>query len=106
MFGDEIGGSEIKHETAIHLLVEVEVEVVERDLWIAELGFFSPALQQTIATTTQFIGHETRDQIDRGHPFGLSLMETCFQHGSNAAETKLFQGTLEFNRIHFFAPGF
>jgi hypothetical protein len=38
----------------------------------------------------EFIGDQGGDQIDRGHPFGLSLMETCFQYGGDAAKTKLF----------------
>ena len=57
---------------------------------IAELRFFSPALQQAVAAAGQFIGNQTRDQIDGGHGFGLSLMKTCFENGGNAAETKLF----------------
>jgi hypothetical protein len=43
--GNEVGCGEIKDKTAIHLLVEVEVEVIQRDLRITELGVFSPTLQ-------------------------------------------------------------
>ena len=69
MFGDEIGCGEVKDETPVHLLVEVEVEVVERDLRIAELGFFSPTFQQTIAPLPSV--HRRPDKrSDRSAPFG------------------------------------
>src|SRR5260370_1256074 len=45
VFGDEVGRGEIKDETPVHLLVEVEVEVIQCLLRIAELGFFSPTVQ-------------------------------------------------------------
>src|SRR5205814_5517812 len=90
MFGDEVGGGEVEDEAPVHLLVEVEVEVVECLLRIAKLPGVFAALQQTVTVTIQFIGDQAGDQIDRRHALGLSLMETCFQHGSDAAETKLF----------------
>jgi hypothetical protein len=89
VFGDEVSGGEIEDEAAVHLLVEVEVEVVERFLRIAKRGVFSAAFQQTIAPTMQFIGYEARDQIHRRHALGLSLMKASFQNGGDAAETEL-----------------
>jgi hypothetical protein len=90
MFGDEVGRGQVEDEAAVHLLVEVEVEVIERLLWIAELGGLSATVQQTVTATIQFIGNEARDEINRRHALGLSLMKTCFQDGGDAAETKLF----------------
>ena len=51
----------------------MEIEVVERLLWIAEGGLFAPPLQQSVAAPGQFVGDQTRDQIDRRHGFSLGL---------------------------------
>jgi len=40
MASDEGTGSEIEHQTAIHLTVEVEIEVIEGLLRVSELGLF------------------------------------------------------------------
>src|SRR5688572_3755401 len=89
MLGDELGCGQIEDQTAIHLLIEVEVEIFERDLGIAKRGGLSPAVQQPAATARQFIGNQTGNQVNRRHALGLSSMETRFQHGGGAAETEL-----------------
>src|SRR5262249_5922235 len=89
MFGDEVGRGQVEDEAAVHLLVEVEVEVIECLLGIAELGGLSATVQQTVTATVQFIGNEARDEINRRHELGLSLMQTRFQDGGHGAETKL-----------------
>ena len=58
MAGDEGTGGEIEDQATIHLLIKVEVEVIERRLWIAELSFFSATLQQPVTSSLQFIGNE------------------------------------------------
>jgi len=90
MFGDEVGCRQVEDETAIHLLVEAEIEVIQRHLRIAKLGVLLSSLEQSVAAADQLVGDQARDQIDGSHTFGLSLMETCFQHGSHAAEPQLF----------------
>jgi hypothetical protein len=55
MTSDEGSGGQVEDQTAIHLLVEVEVEVVEVALWVAKLGLLGSALQQTIAATGEFV---------------------------------------------------
>ena len=59
VFGNEGACRQIEDQTAIHLLVEVKVEIVECGLWIAKPGFLSPALQQPVASASQFIGNQT-----------------------------------------------
>ena len=49
----------------VHLLVEIEIESVQRACRITEARLFVPALEETILPTQQLIGHEHRDQIDR-----------------------------------------
>src|SRR5439155_22668627 len=90
VFSDEAGGGEVEDEAAVHLLVEVEVEVIECLLRIAELGGLSATVQQTVTATIQFIGNEARDEINRHHALGVSLMSPRFQYGGDAAETELF----------------
>jgi hypothetical protein len=48
--GDKGAGGEIEDQAAIHLLVEVEVEVIESLLGVAELGLLFPPLQKAFAT--------------------------------------------------------
>src|SRR5205823_13545036 len=74
VFSDEVGGGEVEDKAAVHLLVEVEVEVIQYLLRIAECGGLSAAFQQAVTATTQFIRNQTGDQINRRHAFGLSLM--------------------------------
>src|SRR6266566_9760009 len=78
----------VEDQTAIHLLVEVEVEVVEAPLWVAKLGLLGPSLQQAITATCEFVRDQAGEEVDRGHGFGLSLAETSFEHGGNTAESE------------------
>ena len=55
---DEGAGGKVEHQTAIHLRIEVEVEVVERLLRIAEGGLFAPPLQQAVAAPRQLVGDQ------------------------------------------------
>jgi hypothetical protein len=79
-------GSEIEHQTAIHLTVEVEIEVIEALLRVSELGLFFSSLQQSLATTSEFVGDEAGEEIDGGHGFGLSLANTSFEHSGDSAQ--------------------
>ena len=46
---DEAAVGELEDETAVHLLVEVEVEGVERLVAVAEAGVLDAALEQPVA---------------------------------------------------------
>jgi len=52
--GNEIGGSEIEGQTAIHLLVEIEIEVVEC-VQVAKACSSPAPFQQTVATSRVFV---------------------------------------------------
>src|SRR5208282_429434 len=75
---DEGAGGEIEHETAIHLAVEAEVKVIESFLSVSERGLFVSSLQQSLTATSEFVGDEAGEEIDRGHGFGLSLAQASF----------------------------
>src|SRR5882672_62633 len=85
---DERGGRQIEDQTTIHLLIEVEVEVVERSLRITKLRLFSSPLKQPFAATSEFVGYQAGDEIDGRHRFHLGLVQTRLEHGSNAAEAQ------------------
>jgi hypothetical protein len=98
--GDEGTSGEIEDQAAIHLLIEVEVEVVQGLLGVAELGLLCPPLQQALATAGEFVGDQTGEQVDGGERFGLGLAQAGLQHGGHSAQAKLFESTVEFNQIH------
>ena len=70
----ELSGGQIENQAPIHLLVEIEIEVVERFLWITELRLFSPPFQQSVAAASEFIGHQAGEEVDRRHWFRLGLV--------------------------------
>ena len=89
MASDEGAGGQVEDQTAIHLLVEVEVEVIEVLLRIAKLGLLGSSLQQAITATSEFVGDQAGEEVDGGHGFGLGLVETGFEHGGDAAQPQL-----------------
>jgi len=91
---DEGTGCQIEDQTAIHLGVETEVEVIQSSLRVAEGRLFTSPFQQTDAASGQFVRDQARDQIDGSHGFGLRLAQSCFEHRGHAAEPKLSQCTL------------
>jgi hypothetical protein len=70
---DERGGGQIEDQTAIHFWVEGEVEVIQCSIGIAERGLFAATIEQAIRAAREFVGDQTRDQIDGRHRFGLRL---------------------------------
>jgi hypothetical protein len=70
MPGDEGAGGQLEDQTAIHLFVEVEVEVVEGPERVAELGLFAPALQHAVGAAGEFIGDQAGEiqAMDRPGP--------------------------------------
>src|SRR5205807_1462654 len=87
--GDEGGRRQIENQASVHLLVEVEIEIVERHLRIAKLCLFAAPFQQSVAATSQFIGYQTGKEVDGGHRLRLGLLQTRFQHRRDTAETQL-----------------
>ena len=100
VFRDEVAGGEIKDQAAIHLGIESEIEVVECAMRIAKGRLFAAAFEQAVGTRSEFVGDETRDEIDGSHGFGLRLAQTCFECMRHAAETELTQSVLQFSDVH------
>ena len=69
MTSDERRGGQFEDQAAIHLFVEVEIEVIEGHLRIAKLRLLPPSLQQSVAATSQFVGYQTGEEVDGGPRF-------------------------------------
>src|SRR5262249_40597668 len=87
MASDERCGRQIEDQAAIHLLVEVEIEVIERHLRIAKLCLFPSPLQESVAAASQIIGDQTGEEVDGYHRFCLGLLQAGFKYGGHAPET-------------------
>src|SRR5260370_33385482 len=101
MASDEGAGGQVEDQTAIHLLIEVEVEVVEAPLGVAKLGLLCPALEQAIAATREFVGDQAGEKVDGGHCLGLSLGETGFQYGGKASPPEVCESAKRLEVGHF-----
>jgi hypothetical protein len=92
------------NQRAIHLLVEIEIEAVERALGITKARLFVPALEEAVLPAQELVGHEHRDQIDRGDLFGLGVTQSGFEDGRHAREAELTERTIELDEIHRGSP--
>jgi hypothetical protein len=53
----------------IHLLVEIDIEGIERAIAITKGRLFVSTLEQSVLPAQELVGHKVRDQIDWGPPF-------------------------------------
>ena len=103
---DEAGGGELVDQHAIHLLVEIEIEAVERAVGIAEAGELVASGQETVFASLQFVGDERGDEIERREPFGLGMPQSGFEDVGHAGESELAERTIQFDEIHSEPPVF
>ena len=71
---DKVATGQFEEQTAIHLLVKAEVEVIECLEWVTKARLLAPTFQQAITTKDQLIGDQTGDEINRRHGFSLGLL--------------------------------
>src|SRR6516225_7918732 len=100
MASDERCRRQIEDQAAIHLLVEVEIEVLEAHLRIAKLCLFPAPFQKSVAAASQFVRHQTGEEVDGCHRFRLGLLQACFQHRGHTTEAQLTQSTIQLDEIH------
>ena len=98
--GDEARGRQLEDERAIHLLVEGEVEGVERALGVTEAGLLAPAFEKAILAALEFVAHKCGHEVDGWEVFGLSLSEPRFEDGGHAGEAELPERVIKFDEIH------
>jgi len=70
---DPCGSGQIEDETAVHLWIKLEVEIVKAFVSVTELGLLVAPLQQSFAATGKFVRDQDGDQVDGGHGLRLSL---------------------------------
>src|SRR5215472_7803771 len=90
----------MENQTAIHLSVEGEVEVVESSLRITKLGLLPAAFEQSVTAPPQFVRHQTGQEVDRCHRLRLGLLQPRLEHGRDTAKTQLPQRTIQLDEIH------
>ena len=101
---DEAAGGELVDQRAIHLLVEIEIEGVERAIRITEARLFVPALEQPVLPAQELVGHEHRHEIDRRELLGLGVTQSGFEDGRHAGQAELAERAIEFDEIHSGSP--
>jgi hypothetical protein len=63
MAANEGTPEQLEDQTAIHLGIEGEIEVVQGLERIAKGGLLAPAFEQPVGAPAEFIGHQTGDQV-------------------------------------------
>jgi hypothetical protein len=81
MASDERCRRQIEDQAAIHLLVEVEIEVFEAHLRIAKLCLFPAPFQEPVAATSQFV----RYRQERKSMGTIGSTWACCKRVSNTA---------------------
>ena len=64
LLGDEAGCGEVEDERAVDLLVEGEVEAVERTVGVSESGVLVSPGEQSVLAALEFVGDERGDEVD------------------------------------------
>jgi hypothetical protein len=97
---EETAGGELEDEAAIHLLVEVEVEAVERLVGVAELRLFEPASEQPVGAARELVLDEEREEVGGREVIGLGLEKARLEALGHAAEGELAERAEEFRELH------
>ncbi len=101
---DEAAGGQLVDERPIHLLVEIEVEAVERAIGIAEARLLGAPLEQPVLPAQELVTDERGDEVERGQAFRLRLAESGLQHAGHAREAELTERAIEFDKCHGVSP--
>src|SRR6266704_950050 len=106
MASDKSSGGEVEDQATIHLLVEVEVEVIEGFLRVAKLGLFFPSLQRR--SPRRVSSSETKQEIR-----SIGAMASACAWRRRVSSTAAIPPSrscrrARFNSMRFilFAPGF
>ena len=81
---DEGGRRQVKDERAIHLLVEIEIEAVERLASISEARQFVATFIEPVLPALQLVADEHGDEIEGRHALRLGVLQACREHIGNA----------------------
>jgi hypothetical protein len=67
VFGNEAASSEIEDETAVHLRIESEVEVIQCAMRTSKTSLLATPFQQSIRARAEFVGNQTGEEVDGHH---------------------------------------
>jgi len=96
----EAAGGQLEDEAAIHLLVEVEVEAVERLARVAEGALLEAALDEAVASARQLVIDEGGEEVERSELLGLCLEDAGLDGLGHARQAQGGEGTGDFDEIH------
>ena len=97
-------GGELVDERAVHLLVEVEVEAVERAVRVAEARLLVRRSKSRSWRRSELVGDERGDEVDGRQLFGLRLAQPGFEDVGHAGEAELAERVIEFDEVHVGSP--
>src|SRR5262249_5073050 len=100
VLGDPAPGGQLEDESAIHLLVEVEIEGVQALADVPEGRLLQAPLQEAILAAQELVLNEAGEEIDGRELLGLRLQEAGVQAGRDARAAELAQGALQFDDVH------
>ena len=89
----EAAGRELEDERAVHLLVEVEIEVVERLVRVTEARLLDPALDEPVRSALNLVGEERGEEVERREPARLGFEQTDLEVLGHAGEPELAHGS-------------
>ena len=101
VLGDEAPGGQLVEEMARDLLVEVEGEILQPFIRIAEGRLLAATLEQPVGALGEFVLHERGDEVDRSHALGACLLQARLQHGGHATKAQLLERTIELDEVHW-----
>ena len=64
---DPAGSGQIEDQTAVHLWIKLEVEIISALVSVTELRLFVASVQQTLTAAGKFVGDQDGDQVDGSH---------------------------------------
>jgi hypothetical protein len=102
--GAEPRRRQVVNECAVHFLIEIKVEAVERAIGIAKARVAVAALGEPILATEELVGDQRRDQIDGRHCVGPGLAAPRFEDGRHTREAEFPERVIEFDQIHRASP--
>src|SRR5204862_1412818 len=83
---DEARRGELVDEGAIHLLVEIEIKIVEGPIGIAKASQLVASLEETVLSPAEFVGDERGHEVDGCHLLGLRLPQPGLEGGGHAGQ--------------------
>lgn len=100
----EATGRELEDELAIHLLVEVEIESIERLAVVAKRGVLDAASEQSVLARDELVLDERGEKVDRRLLLGLCLQDARLEDGGHAGEPQLTERAAKFDHVHGWSP--